>query len=145
MSNETTRLEDWIKQDTIHRLDDGDIEKDAVHVLTKTTKEAQGAFRGTVSTVTLLVELSSVITTHPLGWNAFGECVHQLINEHNPFQNRTTYLSTSIESTGRDQQQLGSFFGNVSNIIPENLVISVSRRRKIEEPRLIIQLTYIAQ
>ncbi|EGT50641.1 hypothetical protein CAEBREN_05103 [Caenorhabditis brenneri] len=142
MSNDTIRIEDWIKQNASHWLDDEDIEKDAVKVLSKTTDESQGAFRGTVTTVTLFVELSTVITSHPLGPQAFGECVHQLINHHNPFQNRTTYVSISMETSGRDQQ-LGSFFGNVSSITPENIVESVSGSQEFEDPRLFIRLTYL--
>ncbi|KAF1755075.1 hypothetical protein GCK72_021643 [Caenorhabditis remanei] len=143
---ETSEIVAYIKSISANILSQEELNKKAVTILRKTTEEARGAFQGSVVTVKLFVELSRVITVHPLGPEAFGECVHQLTNDHNPFDiSNRTHVSVAFEST-HSAVPLASFFKSLNEITPETIVDCLAESDQCLEldiPRVSIIFTYI--
>ncbi|EFP06480.1 hypothetical protein CRE_08415 [Caenorhabditis remanei] len=122
-----------------------ELKKEPVNVLRKTVDEAQGSFRGTVTTISLFTELSMIITAHPCGAEAFGECVHDLIIIHNPFTGPKVYLSVSIESSER-RLPLGTCFGILETITGETIADCLEnsgQNLELNTPNVTIKLTYL--
>ncbi|KAF1755275.1 hypothetical protein GCK72_021846 [Caenorhabditis remanei] len=143
--NQATTLIEWMKQHSVGILPEEELKKEPVNVLRKTVDEAQGSFRGTVTTITLFTELSMIITAHPCGAEAFGECVHDLIIIHNPFTGPKVYLSVSIESPER-RLPLGTCFGILETITGEtiaNCLENSGQNLELNTPNVTIKLAYL--
>ncbi|EFO99216.1 hypothetical protein CRE_17990 [Caenorhabditis remanei] len=143
--NQARTLVEWIKETSVGFLSEEELKKEPVNVLRKTVDEAQGSFRGTVTTISLFTELSKVITVDPLGPEAFGECVHDLIIMHNPFSGPKIYVSVSIESPERNQP-LGTCFGKLNAITGEtisNCLENSGQDLELNTPNITIKLTYL--